>query len=267
MKENKIYVFFDWTLTINQLIKDNRLDLPVFDKFVAALERVSSTFGKDVVFYVVSGTSRSSAESKFDILKQGFANSGKSDMFGGFAYEYGGYLISQDKKTRRLYWSKTRLGKRITTLSKKYGFQKSEDLKLYYNFEFSEMGEMQRRFIDECKNSFKDKDFEVYSDQYGHGLDIKNKNLNKNRFVNIVLKNNPAYMVLVGGDSIQDRRMLNLKTKCTKYFLGIDCHEKLEEKGLIFSEKANVFGIIDDLNKLCDMEVQNEKKQHRDLHF
>ena len=250
MKNGKVYLFFDWSMTINELMPNNTLNQEYFNNFLATLKQLEIVTGCDVEFVVVSGTSKPSAEKRTRALAQAFSKANALKMFGGFAYEYGGYFMDASLNITRLYNHKTHLGKKIDKLCEKYGVKKQDEFELYYNFEFEKVDKHVEAFVAECKQTFASKDFEFYSDIYGIGLDIKNKTLNKDRFVRHYLKGKPAYITIVGGDSVQDLKMLKHNTVKLKYFVGFENSEIPTGENIVLSKKENILGVIDALKQI-----------------
>ena len=251
MNERPAYIFLDWSGTINEIFTDDHLQ-----KLINVFKAIELKLNCLVKMVVVSGTSQKSAIEKYNKLKSEFERSGGLNFFGGFAFEYGGFFIDEYGTFKKVLKAHTKLGKKINDLSLKYGFEKSAEYTLYYNFEFEKVDENVLMFVKDCKRNFKNFDFEFYNDQYGIGLDIKNKKLSKERFVKKFLKQNDAQFVIVGGDSVQDLRMLNIKSKVPHTFIGFKSSKILENKNIILSDKNNVLGIIDCLNKILESRLE-----------
>ncbi len=242
------YIFLDWFMTTNELIVGEEINTKAFLFFVDALNAFKTELGFDIKLVVLSGTSQKSAQKTFSILKDAFKKQ-KNTMLSGFAYEYGGFLINEDEKVERYYNKTTTLGNKIDELCKKYKMSKNQDYQLYYNFKFSRVNQRTLNFVDECKNTFTNKDFEFFNDKYGKGLDIKNKDLNKHEFVKKFLKNKKFDLLIFGGDSVQDERMFEENKFENKYFFGFKKFANLRSN-YILSAKFNIYGIIDDINTL-----------------
>ncbi len=242
-------------MTINELIKNKEVNKDSFQLFTDALESLKKELGCEINLIILSGTSQNSAMQAFLTLNNVFKES-QSNVFKGFAYEYGGFFIRPNGTIKKYYNNPTSLNN-INELCKKYRLSQYQGCKLYYSFKFKQVDEQALNFVDECKETFKDKDFEFFNDEYGSGLDIKNRDLNKHEFVSKYLKNKKIDILIFGGDSAQDEIMFEKSNFQNKYFLGFKEFTSMKDNYFLSSQK-NIWGIIDDLRALT-MRLKNNK--------
>ncbi|MDE6583464.1 MAG: hypothetical protein K2K31_02315, partial [Clostridia bacterium] len=260
MEDKNIFLFFDWSYTINELISNDKIVKSKFEKFVNAIIKLETANSAKVKFVIVSGTNESRAQKRFNIFKQAFHNINMDDNFLGFAYEYGAYMIDSSNQIIKMIeaplsknqWQKLR------KITESFDIEIDKDYKSYFNIEFDKFDEKVYAFLDSCKKSLPELDFEVYDDKYGHGIDIKNVLLNKGAFLELFLKkytDNKPYMIIVGGDSPQDVKMLPTNYECDKYFIGFSKQQKETLQNSILSKKLNIDGIVESLETICNFKV------------
>ncbi len=260
MKTQDIYLFLDWVMTVNELVINDKIVKSKFNSFVNAIEKLETANNAKVRLIIVSGTKASSAQKRFNILKQALHEIEREDLLLGFAYEYGAYMIDKTNQIIKMLEAPLlpKQWQKIQTITNSFGYEINKDYKTFFNVEFDCFDEQAKRFLDRCKKELPELDFEVYDDKYGHGIDIKNFKLNKGDFIDLFLKkytdNNP-YMIIAGGDSQQDVKMLSPQYNCEKYFIGFSNMQKESLQNAILSKKPNVDGIIDCLETISNFRV------------
>lgn len=255
LKMKSAYLFFDWYMTINELVLDEKINKNYFHQFFIALKNLQKELNYKLNLIILSGTSQNSAMKIYSLLDNTFKKE-QSTFFKGLAYEYGGFFIDKNGAIKQ-YYNKTTTLDNINKICKKYNIYRCKDYKLYYNFKFKQISKKVLNFVDYCKNAYQNKDFEFYNDKYGKGLDIKNKDLNKYTFVTKYLKNKKADMLIFGGDSVQDEIMFEKSSFQNKYFLGFK-NLNNNRPSYILSSKKNILGIIEDINALT-LHLKNVK--------
>ena len=260
MKDKTIYIFLDWSMTINELVKNGKISKGNFKNFASAIDKLEKRNSAKVKLMIVSGTNEIQAKTRFNILSNAFCEIGREDILVGFAYEYGAFMLDKSNRIHKNFnhpltkaqWQRLKLA------TEKFGYEMNKLYQSYFNIEFEKFDERAYRFLDYCKNNITELDFEVYDDKYGHGIDIKNFLLNKGRFIELFLKKHvkeQPYMVIVGGDSPQDIKMFPQSLNCEKYFIGF-YNEKYENlSNSILSKKSNIAGIVDCLEKISKRKV------------
>ena len=252
---NEIYVFLDWSMTISNLIKNNKLNASNFKLFFNALKKLEQKTLCHVNFVVVSGCSKNNALTRFNILQNAFKSVNRLDMFKGVAYEYGAYYLDENNKvfTPNTQYKLKNL-KAITNFVEKNNYKCSPNFKVYVNVETFNGDNLFLDFVNKCKNEFKNLSFVYYNDNEGVGLDIKNKELTKGKFITWFLQNKqPPKLIIVGGDDAEDTKMLVGYNQAPIVFVGFSGTNKIENKNMFLSEKKNVLGIVDSINKLIKL--------------
>lgn len=252
MKE--IYVFLDWTMTISGLITNNAINNKMFEKFLGVLKKLENAFNGKVKLCIVSGTTKTSASKRNNIIKNAFAGAKRLDIYQGFAYEYGGYFVDFCGKhhvVKNLPLN-ANVKNKIIGLSKKHGLNAEANYNLCLSFNGENTSKQNfNNFYNECLK-LNEVSLVYYDDPEGYGCDIKNPKLNKGVFVKWFLKNSCPNMIIVGGDDNEDLKMIVNHLKAKTYFVGFNngnYNEQINAKSFL-SDKRNVEGIIDNLENL-----------------
>lgn len=250
MKE--IYVFLDWSLTISWLIKNNEINKLMFNNFLSGLIKLEQAFSAKVKLFIVSGATKKSASMRNTILKNAFENANRSDIYCGFAYEYGGFYLDASGKTYRVNNKPLNKNKKesVLNLARKYNLQNNFDYNLLLSFDGENCDKQSFiNFYNECKK-LNNLSYVYYNDCEGFGCDIKNKQLNKGEFVKWILKNKQPSTLIVGGDDNEDLAMAIDFKNAKTYFIGFKSsnYDKINCNNLFLSKFNNVEGIVDGFN-------------------
>ena len=253
---NTIYIFSDWTNTVNLIENKNDFDKEKFNKFFASLQVMEEKTNCKVKFFIVSGCSIESAKKRYKLFKSAFKSVDREDMFMGIAFEYGGFYIDNNESVINICNGFTNIQKDIIeNFAKKYDFYPNKEYKLYLSFEASRQKEDRfEQFYKDIKANFPQLSYVYFNDEYGYGFDIKPKNVLKKSFVEWIVKKDSSIKTIVAiGDDEEDVQMVNIKgCSQNKYFIGFR-DKQYSSKVDIISQEKNIDGASSSLCKLADI--------------
>ena len=251
----QIFLFLDWSMTIDKLIVNEKIDKNLFQNFFEALVNLENVYDADINFLIVSGCSKQKAILRSSIIHKAFEEKKRTDMFKGFAYEYGGFFIDGNGKFFDLSLPSLtdEVKSRLNEIAKKCKLGINEDYTLYTGFEAKNIKQI-KKFEQNAKNILKILDTCKFNDRLGCGIDVKDKQLNKGNFVKWYLKNidKKPYLTFIGGDDEEDLLMLE-QTNSKKIFIAV--LDDKDKPSLHVSTSNNVLGVIDVLNNFAKVNL------------
>lgn len=267
-KPRIIPLFLDYSGTTDLLLEGGVENVKGFFDSIISMQK---NFNCEIQITMVTGSSYSSAKSKFELLVSLAKSYKLPNLFNGVISEYCGFWIKQNE-AKKLLTLDTRILERkreIKLIAEQNGGKIEEGYTSIINVFFEEANRtLLARTASKIEKLFeKDEDIQLrlYCDKYGTELDVKPDIHSKAEAIYMIIKelmkDNEILFVIIGGDSQEeDLEMytlnkerieeLDLKT----FFIAPYSIEKFmnvnEDKNIIMGDWENYRGITECINKL-----------------
>lgn len=274
-KDKVIPLFLDYSGTTDHLLSGGAENVQSFFNSIIELQSKSDC---EIQCFMVTGSSYSSANSKYKLLNELASNSGLPNLFKGAVAEYCGYLAGNTKQSL-LSMDPRILEKKfeIEAIAEKYSAGINDDVTSYFNIQFNDtlvVDGIERpleradisRFEEEIAELMNNTQIETspYFDEYGKECDIKpvvhNKAKAVEMIVDILLKKYDVPLVIIGGDSQEEDLKMYTGNKDKFKAINLPCIfmapsnigplNKIDNN-IIVGQWENAEGIIDCIQELC----------------